>query len=352
MLANKTTHGLFRGCSGRQQAPHTTQLATASSSKAPQQQQQQNEQAVQLQKRSLLVGIAGLVAAGWLQQAAPAQAAAGLPQFDLAAAAADLVPAVLQLDLTPDQSQYNPADPDLRDAAGMLQQALNAETVQEEERLWTEVITKYQGVNAVWMPDVVGRAYGNRGNARSRQGKLGQALTDYNASIRLCPWSVDPVINRGVALEALGRWEEAAADYKAVLAVAPNDPVPWNNLGNTYLGLQRWGDAVECFDKAIGLSRDYSFAAANKALAMFQLGQREEAIREMRALLRRYPDFPDMRAALAAAQWAAGREGDAETNWQRVEDPRYKDMGWLVKERRWPPALTESLQAFLQLKSI
>jgi tetratricopeptide (TPR) repeat protein len=49
--------------------------------------------------------------------------------------------------------------------------------------------------------------------------------------------------------------------------------------GNTYLGLQRWGDAVECFDKAIGLSRDYSFAAANKALAMFQLGQREEAIR-------------------------------------------------------------------------
>jgi hypothetical protein len=44
--------------------------------------------------------------------------------------------------------------------------------------------------------------------------------------------------------------------------------------------------------------------------------------REMRSLLRRYPDFPDMRAALAAAQWAAGREGDAETNWERVEDPR------------------------------
>lgn len=33
----------------------------------------------------------------------------------------------------------SPQDPDLREAAGMLQQALNAETVQEEERLWTEV---------------------------------------------------------------------------------------------------------------------------------------------------------------------------------------------------------------------
>lgn len=37
------------------------------------------------------------------------------------------------------------------------------------------------------------------------QGKLDAALADYNASIQLCPWSVDPVINRGVLLEALSR---------------------------------------------------------------------------------------------------------------------------------------------------
>lgn len=290
-----------------------------------------------------------------MQQAvAPPQAAAAVPFLDLAAAAAaaDLVPANLQPDKAPDQSKYDPSDPDLREAAGMLQKALNASTVEEEEQLWTEVIEKYSGVNAVWGPDVVGRAYGNRGNARSRQGKLAASLSDYNTSIKLCPWSVDPVINRGVVLEALGRWDEAAADYQAVLAVAPQDPVPWNNLGNTYMGMQRWSDAAECFGKASSLSPTFSFAAANKALAMYQLGNTEEAIREMRSLLRRYPDFPDMRAALAAAQWAAGREGDAETNWQRVEDIRYKDINWLQKERRWPPALTSSLQAFLQLKSI
>ena len=44
-----------------------------------------------------------------------------------------------------------------------------------------------------------------------------------------------------------------------------------------------------------------------------------------RALLRRYPDFPDMRAALCAAQWEAGNISDAESNWLRVEDPRYSD---------------------------
>lgn len=37
--------------------------------------------------------------------------------------------------------------------------------------------------------------------------------------------------------------------------------------------------------------------------------------REMRTLLRRYPDFMDMRAALVGALWNEGIEGEAESNW-------------------------------------
>jgi len=44
----------------------------------------------------------------------------------------------------------------------------------------------------------VGRAYGNRGNARTRQGKLDEALADFNEAIRLSPWSPNPVLNRCV----------------------------------------------------------------------------------------------------------------------------------------------------------
>lgn len=75
--------------------------------------------------------------------------------------------------------------------------------------------------------DVVSRAWGNRGNARSRQGRLEEAIGDYNKSIELSPWSVDPVLNRGVVLESLGDFEGAMRDYKAVLRVAPNDPSAW-----------------------------------------------------------------------------------------------------------------------------
>ena len=34
---------------------------------------------------------------------------------------------------------------------------------------------------------------------RTRQGKLIEALADLNESIRIAPWSVDPVLNRYVA---------------------------------------------------------------------------------------------------------------------------------------------------------
>ena len=70
---------------------------------------------------------------------------------------------------------------------------------QEEERLWTELIEKYGASDAIWKPDVVGRAYGNRGNARSRQGKMEEALADFGEAIDLCPWSVDPLLNRCLA---------------------------------------------------------------------------------------------------------------------------------------------------------
>ncbi|KAK9906822.1 hypothetical protein WJX75_008607 [Coccomyxa subellipsoidea] len=198
-----------------------------------------------------------------------------------------LAPAKIRLDLAPDQSKYNPADERLRDAAGKLQLALNAEDVKEEERLWTELIDKYEGVDANWRADIVGRAYGNRGNARTRQGKMDAALADYNKAIAICPWSVDPVLNRGVLFENTGRYEEAFISYRTVLDAAPNDPSGWNNMGNVSLAMGKWDEAASYYQRAIQLAPAFSFAAANRTLALYAGGKTNEAMREMRTLLRR-----------------------------------------------------------------
>jgi tetratricopeptide (TPR) repeat protein len=254
--------------------------------------------------------------------------------------------------LAPDPLLYDATDVELRRAANMIQEGLNAESVQEEERIWTQIIQEFSESKAPWRDDVVGRAYGNRGNALSRQGYVDKALEDYNMAIKICPWSVDPVLNRGVLLENMLRFDEAVEDYKSVLKVAPQDPAAWNNLGNATAGLGQYDLAVKYYDKAVRLAPRFSFAAANKALSLYQSGGHdEEAIREMEALIRRYPDFSDMRAALAAAQWNSGKPGIAEENLERVDDIRYRDLKWLKQERRWPPRLVNEMEKLLTLSS-
>jgi tetratricopeptide (TPR) repeat protein len=272
--------------------------------------------------------------------------------LEAAAAGAPLPPALIQLALAPNQALYDPADPKLRAAAALLQEGLNAPTVAAEEAVWTRIIAEYGGLDAPWVPDVVGRAWGNRGNARSRQGKLAEALEDYNTAIALCPWSPDPVLNRGVVLEALGRFPEACADYRAVLAVSPEDPSAWNNLGNASGGAGDWAAAERHYLTATRLAPQFSFAAANLALARYQLGRDNEAIKELRTLLRKYPEFYDCRAALAAALWGAGLQAAAEGEFLRVDDPRYRDLAWIKANRRWPPRLVSDLAAFLSIKDV
>ncbi|NET60783.1 MAG: hypothetical protein F6K47_33010, partial [Symploca sp. SIO2E6] len=66
-------------------------------------------------------------------------------------------------------------------------------------------------------------------------------------------------------------------------------------------------------------------------------------------LIRQYPQFPDVRAALTAALWAEGKRGEAQSNWVAVIglDQRYQDLDWVSNIRRWPPLMVEALREFL-----
>lgn len=210
------------------------------------------------------------------------------------------------------------------------------------ETLWSQLLERQPDNPALWS---------NRGNARVSQHKLQQALTDYAEAIRLAPNAPDPYLNRGAALEGLGRWQEAIADYERVLQLDPNDAAAYNNRGNAEAGLGEWQQAVADYRHATQLAPDYAFAQANYALSLYQVGETQSALRLMRALVRKYPKFPDMRAALSAILWTESRPGEAESHWVAVQglDPRYADLEWVKTIRRWPPAVVAALERFLSL---
>ncbi|MEO2192163.1 MAG: tetratricopeptide repeat protein [bacterium] len=161
---------------------------------------------------------------------------------------------------------------------------------------------------------------------------------------------MDPVLNRGVLFENQLMFEEAIADYRAVLKVSPNDPVGWNNLGNAQMGAGQFDEAISSLDRAVKLGGNrYAFAQANKAVALYAKGDDGEAEREMLSLLRRFPNFAEVRASLGALQWMKGEREKAEENWLRVNDGSYRSVDWLRNQRRWPKRLVDAAEAYLSL---
>ncbi|MEL7475510.1 MAG: tetratricopeptide repeat protein, partial [Cyanobacteria bacterium J06555_12] len=119
----------------------------------------------------------------------------------------------------------------------------------------------------------------NRGNALVGLGRLEEAIDSYDRAIALVPDYSDTYINRGAAYEGLGQWDNAIVDYNRVLELEPNAPDAYNNRGNAEMGKQDWDAAIADFRQAIAILPDYTFAQANLGQALYQVGNRDEAIK-------------------------------------------------------------------------
>ena len=195
-------------------------------------------------------------------------------------------------------------------------------------------------------------ALSNRGNIRLALGDPQGAISDQTKAIEISPEDLDPYLNRGIAKEALQLWEEASNDYKYVLKKNPKDLSALYNLGNVMGSMDNWIEAKRFFSQAASEDNAIAMARSSEALAIYQLGDLEEAEKKMRVLIRKYPLFADARAALSALLWRKGSAGEAESNWAAAAglDIRYREKDWLLNIRRWPPKPTNDLISFLALE--
>lgn len=217
----------------------------------------------------------------------------------------------------------------------------------QAEYIWTKLIS---------LNDRNAAAYSNRGNCRTSQGKFDLALADFDRAIQLAPDEPDPLLGKGVALEGVRQFREALhcyqrANQRSVAKYGAQDPVALNNMGNAHAALGEWDDAVESFKAATQLDGRFVFALANEALALYELRRDEEALRKIRFLVRKYPTFGDMHAAIAMAAWEQGDSAQAENEWYKAveQDSRYEDTAWVRDVRRWPPRLIGALESFRAL---
>ena len=163
------------------------------------------------------------------------------------------------------------------------------------------------------------RAFDEAMSAGSDFAKADEAWT---RAIAIAPTNAAAWSNRGTKRLQAGRWADARDDLERSVELSPDpdapDPLTLNNLGNAEGALGRWDAAMANYLEASKDREMESIALANFALAKFQVGEVEDALKTTRRILRRDPEFWDMRAAQAAFLWAAGDEAQAETEWSSL----------------------------------
>mmetsp|Transcript_483 Transcript_483/g.684 ORF Transcript_483/g.684 Transcript_483/m.684 type:complete len:200 (-) Transcript_483:180-779(-) len=175
----------------------------------------------------------------------------------------------------------------------------------------------------------------------------------------------DTYVQRGLAKEGLADWQGAIDDYSEAIKLWGGGRGPGINpyvltfRGNALSYIGRYYEAIKDYDSADELfllqrNPDRAIEArANKALALYEVGQTTDSIKLMRNVLRKQPGFADLHIAIASDAWKNKNFGLAEEEWAfaceniDVGCSKYKDIEWVRKIRRWPPSLANELQNFL-----
>lgn len=218
----------------------------------------------------------------------------------------------------------------------------------------------------------------SRANVRTDMKDFGGALEDFNKAIELMkidgeksdgtatyPEYPDAFVGRALAHEGLSEWDLALQDYNKAVSLWGGgrgdgiNPYVLTYRGNVLTRLGRTKDAVTDYTAAADSfsgQRDiarYSDAKANLALALYSLGDEEEALKAMKDVIRKNPGYGDMHVAIASHEWSQGNYIEALNEWKFTCDRissgcnAYKDPDWVVRVRRWPTPLANKLQAFL-----
>ncbi|EEF35753.1 uncharacterized protein LOC8263080 [Ricinus communis] len=122
--------------------------------------------------------------------------------------------------------------------------------------------------------------------------------------------------------------------------------------------LQAQGDfsaALPYFTLVVENYKDFAFseyARVGRALALYEVGDKQEAIAEMEDVSISLKGYPEVHAALAAALYVdkhAPLLAENQFTIATLLDPHYTDISYVKETKHWPPSLVSSLKRFITL---
>jgi tetratricopeptide (TPR) repeat protein len=199
-----------------------------------------------------------------------------------------------------------------------------------------------------------GKAHYNLGYALERlPGRLPEAITEYEAAVRIDPSHVEAHMNLGNALATMpGRQPQAIAEYQAALRFEPGRAELHSDLATILAAMPgRLAESIPEYEEALRLQPNNAVIHYNLANALFRLpGRLPEAVAEFQTALRINPDSAEAHNNLGnALETMPGRLADAAAEYQAAlrADPNcaaaHNGLAgiWAATPGRLPDAIAE-----------
>lgn len=144
------------------------------------------------------------------------------------------------------------------------------------------------------------------------------ALQVYDNALTVLPEEPQLLYARALENAARNRIETAEADFRKVLAIDPNDAAALNALGYTLADrTDRLDEALALIEKALQLQPDSAAIKDSMGWVRFRMGQVGQAIGYLRAAYATQNDV-EIAAHLGAALWASGQHEAARQIWNEA----------------------------------
>ncbi|CAK9316375.1 unnamed protein product [Citrullus colocynthis] len=157
------------------------------------------------------------------------------------------------------------------------------------------------------------------------------------------------------AVESFDPVTRSEREASAAISRRVSEAVELLDKGRELQALGDFNQALLCFTQVIDKYKDFAFsdyARVGRALALYEIGDREEAIAEMEDVSISLKGYPEVHAALAAALYVDKHAALLAENQFAIAtllDPHYVDISYVKETKHWPPSLISSLQHFLTL---
>jgi protein O-mannosyl-transferase len=161
------------------------------------------------------------------------------------------------------------------------------------------------------------RAHDNLGNALIEQGRVEDAIAQYEKAIELGPNSATSCNNFGAALTECGRLDEAVIRLEKALKIRPDYADAHINLGIALTRSGRTDEAIAHLNEALAINADSAQAHNNLGIALDDSGRVDEAAAHYRKALEIKPDFADAHNNLGNALAGRGQLDEAIAHYEK-----------------------------------